>query len=59
MCKTVVRSALPFFLLVLFFFFFFLHGIPARLDGMLQSVHLQLHFCCHHNPTPVSVRVSG
>ena len=24
MCKTVVRSALPFF-----FFFFFLHGIPA------------------------------
>ena len=25
MCKTVVRSALPFF----FFFFFFWHGIPA------------------------------
>ena len=25
MCKTVVKSALPFF----FFFFFFWHGIPA------------------------------
>ena len=31
MCKTVVRSALPFFFLLLlfFFFFFFWHGIPA------------------------------
>ena len=35
MCKTVVRSALPFFFLLLlillffFFFFFFWHDIPA------------------------------
>ena len=34
MCKTVVRSALPFFF---FFSFFFLHGIPAIVISRTES----------------------
>ena len=42
MCKTVVRSALPFFSFFFFFFFFFLggggggHGIPAIVISVVK-----------------------
>ena len=44
MCKTVVRSALPFFFF--FFFFFFLHGIPAIV--ILATVACEPAQVCPH-----------
>ena len=41
MCKTVVRSALPFF-----FFFFFWHGIPAIVIGVTLT-EIQTHRALH------------
>ena len=48
MCKTVVRSALPFFFF--FFFFFFWHGIPAIVIEWLRKA-----FCLHWNGEFISV----